>query len=234
MTEPEGPGPLTRTDQMREQYRQQMLASIGGWSGTVIAAVPTVVFVVVNSISGLRWAIFAAVGSALVLAAYRMARRQSVQQALSGLLGVLIASLIAARTGHAKGYFLYGIWTSFVYGGAFAVSILIRRPLVGWVWEFLDPTPRQSSTPWYRTRGLLLAYTLATAGGALVFFARGIVQLTLFDHNQTGWLAFARITMGYPLYIAAIGFGFLVVNRARRRLRAAEAAAVVAQPAQTD
>jgi hypothetical protein len=52
----------------------------------------------------------------------------------------------------------------------------------------------------------------------VVFLARGLVQLTLFRHNATGWLAFARIAMGYPLYIAAVGFGFWIVTRARRRL----------------
>ena len=48
--------------------------------------------------------------------------------------------------------------------------------------------------------------------------ARGVVQLTLYQRDQTGWLAFARISMGYPLYIAAVGFGFWIVTRARRRL----------------
>src|SRR5206468_3957819 len=90
---------------MREVYRQQFLASIGGWTGTVITAIPPVVFVIVNAATSLRWAIIAAVGSAVVLAAYRLVRRQSVQQALTGLLGVVIASAIAARTGEAKGYF---------------------------------------------------------------------------------------------------------------------------------
>ena len=42
---------------VREIYRQQMLDSIGGWSGTVITAIPTVVFVVVNAASTLRWAV---------------------------------------------------------------------------------------------------------------------------------------------------------------------------------
>jgi hypothetical protein len=204
----------------REFYRQQMLNSIGGWSGTVITAIPTVVFVAVNAVANLRWAIAAAVGSAFVLAGYRLALRQSVQQALTGLLGVVVASLIAARTGQAKGYFLLGIWSSFVYAGALAITLVVRRPAVGLLWEFLDPTPHDSSVPWYRHRRLLLAYTLATTAAALVFLARGVVQLALFDHNATGWLAVARIAMGYPLYIAAIGFAFWVVRRARQRLGA--------------
>jgi hypothetical protein len=225
----------------REMYRQQMLNSIGGWSGSIITAIPTVVFVAVNAITTLRWSIIAAVGSALVLALYRLARKQSVQQALTGLLGVVVASIIAARTGQAKGYFLLGIWSSFVYAAAFAATMVVRRPAIGLLWEFLDPTPgtddhadgrdaeseadrepdheaESETVPWHRHRPLLFAYMLATAGAALVFLARGIVQLALFQHNATGWLAVARIAMGYPLYVAAIGFAFWVVRRARNRL----------------
>ena len=143
----------------------------------------------------------------------------------------MVAALIAARTGQARGFFLLGIWTSFVYAVPFAVSVLVRRPLVGLIWEFLDPTPapaaaesasESASEPaaWHRRRPLLLAYTWATLAATAVFLARGIVQLTLYGDNATGWLAFARIAMGYPLFIAAVGFAFLVVTRARRRLAA--------------
>jgi TRAP-type C4-dicarboxylate transport system permease small subunit len=65
---------------------------------------------------------------------------------------------------------------------------------------------------------------LATAGAALVLLARGVVQLTLFEHDATGWLAVTRIAMGYPLYVAAIGFAFWVVRRARHQLSAEEPA----------
>jgi hypothetical protein len=225
-----------RRAQLRETYRQQMLASIGGWSGALITAIPTAVFVIVNVTASLRAAIIAAVASALVLTGYRLLRRQPIQQALSGLFGVAIAAFIAARTGQARGYFLLGIWTSFAYAVPFAISMIVRRPLVGLVWEFLDPTPtptppartgdtgevepRVEPPPWYRRRPLLVAYTWATLAATLVFLARGFVQLALYGENATGWLAFARIAMGYPLFIAAVGFSFLVVTRARRRLTA--------------
>jgi hypothetical protein len=207
-----------RVADMRETYRQQLLASIGGWSGTLITALPTVVFVIVKALASLRPAIVAAIGTAVVLAGYRLARKQSVQQVISALFGVLIAALIAARTGQARGYFLLGIWTSFLYAVPFAISLVVRRPLVGLLWEFLDPTPGGDETPWYRRRPLLLAYSLATLAGLVLFLARGIVQATLYGHNATGWLAFARVAMGYPLYILAVGFAFLIVRRARQRL----------------
>jgi hypothetical protein len=227
-----------RKTELRETYRQQMLAGIGGWTGALITAIPTAVFVIVNVTASLQAAIFAAVGSALLLTGYRLIRRQPIQQALSGLFGVAIAAFIAGRTGQARGYFLFGIWTSFAYAVPFAISVLVRRPLVGLVWEFLDPTPAPGPAPqaadassdrphahevppWYRRRPLLLAYTWATLAATVVFLARGLVQLALYGENATGWLAFARIAMGYPLFLAAVGFSFLVVTRARHRLATA-------------
>lgn len=206
----------------RETYRQQMLTSIGGWQGALITAIPTTVFVIVNVVSSLKPAVIAAVASALVLTAYRLVRKQPTQQALSGLFGVAVGALIASRTGQARGYFLLGIWTSFLYAVPFAVSVLFRRPLVGLAWEFLDPTPGQDATPWHRRRPLLVAYTWATLAATLVFLARGLVQWRLYGENATGWLAFARIAMGYPLFIAAAGVSFVIVTRARRRLSVPE------------
>jgi len=216
---------------IRETYRTQLVASIGGWQGTLIAALPPVIFVIVNTAAGLRPAIIAAIATGAVLTTYRLVRRQPVQQALSGLFAVLIAALIAARTGQARGYFLLGIWQSFAYAVPFAASVVVRRPLVGVIWEFLDPTPGSDGTPWHRRRGLLWAYTVATLVATVLFLSRGVVQLTLYGHNATGWLAFARIAMGYPLSVVAVGIGWWVVRRARTRLHApasAEAAPEIA------
>jgi hypothetical protein len=174
-----------------------------------------VVFVIVNATAGLRPAIIAAVSTGVALTLYRLVRKQSAQQAISGLLGVLVAALIAARTGQARGYFLFGIWQSFVYAVPFVVSVIVRRPLVGVAYEFVDPTPGADDVPWHRRRRLLVAYTVATLIGAALFLARGFVQLALYGDNATGWLAFARIAMGYPLFVLAVGAGWWVTRRAR-------------------
>ncbi|MDP9117756.1 MAG: DUF3159 domain-containing protein [Actinomycetota bacterium] len=215
----EGANPVAESPTLgvRETYRRQMLDSIGGWSGSLITAIPPVVFVIVNSVSSLRVAVISAIGSAAALALYRLARHQSLQQAATGLVGVVVAAVIAARTGHAKDYFLVGIWSSFVYAGVFLASILVRRPIIGLLWEFLDPAPGPEIPAWYRRAPLLRGYTYATLIGTALFASRAIVQFTLFRRNATGWLAFARIAMGFPLYLAAVAAGFWVVTRARRR-----------------
>lgn len=197
-----------------------MLSSIGGWSGTVISALPTVVFVAVNSFAGLRPGVYAAVGVAAAAALYRLLRKESLQQAAGSLLGVVVAAAIASRTGQARDYFLIGILTSFAYAAVFAGSIAIRRPLVGIIWEFLDPTDA-ANRHWRRVPALLRAYDKATAAALLLFLSRALVQTSLFQHNATGWLAIARIAMGYPLYILTLGYIFWVCRRAQRALRAA-------------
>jgi hypothetical protein len=227
--QPVAPVPDGRTD-LRETYRKQLIASVGGWQGTVIAGIAPVVFVIVNATAGLRPAIISAIGTGVVLSAYRLIRKQSVQQALSGLLGVVVAALIAARTGQARGYFLLGIWQSFIYAVPFALSIPVRRPLVGVIWEFLDPTPTATGDqelPWHRRRGLLGAYLVASLIATALFLSRGIVQLTLYGHNATGWLAFARLAMGYPLFVIAVAASYLVVRRVRAPILAAVSAAEV-------
>ena len=201
---------------LKEQMRQQMLTGLGGWSGMVITAVPTVVFVVVNAVASLRAAVIAAIGVSVLLSIYRLVRRQSVQQAATGLFGVLLAALIAARTGQARGFFLVGIGASLLYGGACLISLLVRRPLIGVIWEYLDPTPPDAEVPWHRRGALFAAYLWATVAATAVFAARAAVQLTLFARSDTGLLAVARIAMGYPLTVAAGAFAFWIVRRARR------------------
>jgi len=208
----------------RDVLRAQLIASVGGWSGTAMTAIPPVVFVIVNATAGLKPAIIAAIGSAVLLTIYRLVRHQPVQQALTGLFAVVVAAVIAARTGQARGYFLLGIWASFAYAAVFAGSVVVRRPLVGVAWEFFEPSgdaaaPEQRED-WRAVPALRRAYTYATLGATAVFLARGVVQLALFDQNSTGWLAFARIAMGYPLTIVMVGYGYWVVSRARRKIAA--------------
>ena len=52
---------------------------------------------------------------------------------------------------------------------------------------------------------------------ALVFAARYLLQSQLYDHDQTGWLAVARISMGWPLTAVAVLGTILLVRRATTR-----------------
>lgn len=215
MSAPEPSAPGTSADQRRQLF----LDSIGGWRGLLDSTLPVVVFIAANSVAGLDVAVWTAIGVGLGLVALRLARKQSLQQAFSGFFGVAIAALIARQTGEARGFFLLGIWGSLVYACLFTLSAVIRRPVVGLVWEWISPSP----VPWRRTPALLRVYTWTTLIFAAVSLARFLVQDSLYDADETGWLAAARLIMGYPLTIIALGVTVLWVRRVRRKVENAAA-----------
>ncbi|MEN3358145.1 MAG: hypothetical protein V7637_2127 [Mycobacteriales bacterium] len=190
-----------------------LVESIGGWRGLFDSGIPVIVFVAANAIAGLTAAIWAAVACGIVLFGVRLARKESVQQAVSGFLGVALAAYIASRTGEAKGFFLLGIWASFGYAALFLVSVLVRWPLVGVVWEYVDG----GGGRWRKDAPLLRVYTWTSLVWIAVFLARGLVQRFLYNEDRTGMLAVARLAMGYPLTVGALALTIVAVRRVRRQ-----------------
>jgi hypothetical protein len=212
------PDPSDTTDDSAENREQTLLEQMGGISGLIYSTVPVVVFVLLNLIFGLTVAIWGALGAALAITVARVVRKEPLQPAISGFLGVGIAAFIAYRTGSAKGFFLFGIWASLVYGSVFLASVLVRRPLVGMIWSFLNG----HGTAWRSDRKAMFAYQIATLTWVAVFAARFIVQRWLYNEDQTGWLAVARLAMGYPLTAIALVVTVWAVTRAGHRVRKLE------------
>ncbi|MGZ4557909.1 MAG: DUF3159 domain-containing protein [Mycobacteriaceae bacterium] len=202
-----------------EPVKKSMLEQMGGPGGVVASSLPVVVFVIVNSFAGLTGAIWSAVAAAVAIAGLRLVRREGLQPAVSGLFGVAIAAYLAHRTGSAKGYFLLGIYTSLAYGAVFAISVLVRRPLVGVVWSLLNG----HGWAWRAQPVAVRAFDVATLAWVGVFGARFVVQQWLYGNDQTGWLAVARIAMGLPLYGLALLVTFWAIRRSDRATAAADA-----------
>jgi hypothetical protein len=120
--------------------RHLVLDQLGGWRGMLDTTLPTVAFIVANSVAGLRAGIWSALGVAVLLFALRLVRRESVQQAFSGLFGVAIAVAIAAASGRARDFFVPGLIRNGTLGVVLIGSIAVRWPLVGVVAEFLAPS----------------------------------------------------------------------------------------------
>jgi hypothetical protein len=55
-----------------------------------------------------------------------------------------------------------------------------------------------------------------------VFLSRFIVQRYLYDMNQTGWLGFARIAMGWPLTVLAALSMYFPIRVAQHAVHEAE------------
>ncbi|MCV7287127.1 DUF3159 domain-containing protein [Mycolicibacterium wolinskyi] len=199
-----------------EEQTPTLLERMGGVSGLVHASVPTFAYVIANAVAGLSVAVAVAVGTSIGLIALRLVRKEPLQPAISGLLGVVIAALIAYYTGSAENYFLPGIWISLAMAAAFTLSVLVRRPLIGVIWNLMRTSGPDPS--WRADKVTLHAFDVATLVFVAVFAARFIVQQWLYDGGFTGWLAFARIAMGYPLLGVALVVTYWAVRRANRRL----------------
>jgi hypothetical protein len=120
--------------------RHLVLEQLGGWRGMIDSTLPTLAFIAANALDGLRTGIWAALAVALLVFALRLVRRESVQQAVSGLFAVGVAVAIAAYSGQARNFFAFGIVRNAVIGVVLLGSIAVRRPLVGVFAEFLAPS----------------------------------------------------------------------------------------------
>jgi hypothetical protein len=195
-----------------EQPTPTLLEQLGGIGGLVASVVPVVVFVAVSPLAGLVPAIWTSLGVALALGVWRLIRREAVQPAVSGILGVALCAFIAYRTGEARGFFLYGIWYSLVAGLALLVSVIVRRPLVGVLWSVLNG----SGFGWSSNRRARLGFDVATVVWAVFLLARFVVQRYLYDMQQTEWLGVARLVMGLPLTALAALVTIWAIRRAAR------------------
>lgn len=187
-----------------------MLEQMGGLSGLVASTVPILLFVPVNMKFGLTPAIFAALIAAALVAVWRIVRKESVQPAISAVIGVAICGGIAWYTGSAKGYFLYGIWVSLVYALIFVLTVVIRFPAVGLIWKGING----EGLAWRKLRTARYWYDAATLAWAAVFAARYFVQHNLYNEDATNQLALARVVMGWPLTVLVVLITVYCVRRA--------------------
>ena len=212
MSDP-GSEPGTQTSSPRGAT---VLQQMGGVSGLIYSSLPVLVFVPVSSAFGLVPAIVAALGVATAILVWRLFRRESTQPAISGFFAVAISALIAYLVGASKGYFLLGIWMSLFWAIVFTASVVIRRPVVGYIWGWVHTQDRGA---WRDVRRAVRAFDIATLVWVLVFTSRFVVQHHLYDADQTGWLGFARIAMGWPLTAVAALVTYLAIKAAQRAVR---------------
>jgi hypothetical protein len=191
--------------------------AIGGWRGMIDSGLPTVVFISVYVIVGrdLAPALIAAVVVGVLLAGYRLVRRQQLQQVLTGFLGLAIAAGFSALTGQAENFFLPGLITNIAYGTAFIVSIVIRWPLLGVAMGYLTG----EGTSWRSDTALMRTYAAASWIWVGVFFGLLVVQGPLYLAGAVELLGVARVVMGWPLFLAGAYVTYRVlapVYRAKR------------------
>jgi hypothetical protein len=137
-------------------------------------------------------------------------------------VGLLFSAWFASRTQNASDVYLPGMLTNLGYGTAFLVSILVRWPLIGIAMGILTG----DGTSWRRDRDLRRVYAAASWIWVGLFYGRLIVQTPMY---LAGWVevqGIVKIIMGYPLFLAAAYFTYVVLRPVFQRKREEKAATV--------
>lgn len=204
---------VNQQEQPLPSFPEQLASQLGGWRGMVESAIPITVFVVVNLVFSLQPALISSVGLALVIAVYRLAQRKPVRYAVNGLFGIALGALIAWRTGEARDFYLPGILIGYGYAAAMILSVVLRHPLVGWLWSVLFT---QGKSDWRQDARLMRTFIWLTLVWAAVWIVKVSIQAWLWDSNQEHVLGIARLVLGPPPYLLLLALTIWVVRRVQR------------------
>ncbi|MFC5995398.1 DUF3159 domain-containing protein [Pseudonocardia hispaniensis] len=189
---------------------------LGGRRGAVDATVPVVAFVLgwlaagwFGGPSPVVWGGATAMLAALIVAVTRLATGSRPRSVLLGLLGVVVAALIALYTGRAVDYFLLQILANAASALAWAVSIVVRWPLLGVVVGVV----LGQRTRWRRDPDLMRGYQRASWFWVGQYLLRLGVFLPLYFTDAVVALGVARVALTWPLILACIAVSWRVIRR---------------------
>lgn len=190
-----------------------LLAAMGGIRGLVEAVVPGLVFLVTYTLTrALIPSLVAPIVIGVVMAGLRVAARQTVTQAVGGLVGIGISAVLALLSGKAEDFYLSGFWINGAYGGVLVVSIIVGWPLIGLAVGFLVG----DGVNWRSDPSKRRVLTLLTALWAALFLLRLAVELPLYYAGNVAWLGATKLLMGIPLYAPLLIVSWLMVRSVYR------------------
>jgi hypothetical protein len=196
--------------------KELLSKAIGGWRGLVDSALPSMLFILIFVFQqDLNNALIAAFILGGILLLIRLFERKPLTQVISGFVGLSISVLITWRTKDASNFFLTGIITNAVYGFALLVSVLIRKPLIG----YLVGSLVGDTSGWLKHPLLVRAYTIVTWLWVGVFGLRLVVQIPLYLNDSVALLGSVKIFMGWPLYLFSVWLTYQIVQTARAKIK---------------
>ncbi|GAA3772183.1 hypothetical protein GCM10022240_25330 [Microbacterium kribbense] len=190
--------------------------AMGGWRGILESVLPTLVFIVVWTVTvdpatgqGNLWlAVGLSVGLAVVFTLARLIGRSPAAAALGGLIATAAAAGLALWTGRAADNFILGLVTNGAYGTAALVSALIGWPLIGLAVGWL----MNDGTAWRQDARKRRVFFWLTIGWAGLFALRLAVELPLFLTDQVTALGTLKLIMGLPLFAPMVAVTWLAVR----------------------
>ena len=169
------------------------------------AILPPIIFILINGLVSFQAAMWSALIVAVIIAIFRISRKQSLVYALAGVASVAVAIGIAWFLGKSEGFFLPGLVSGSMTLLLTIASLVIRRPMVAWT----SYIARRWPLDWYWHPQVRPAYSEVTFAWALFFAARLLLQFSLFENQDVNSLALTNFITGWPATILLLVFSYL-------------------------
>ena len=191
------------------QDRDKVVNALGGKKGLIDSGLPAVVFLIVFNINqDLQGAIWASLSLAIILAIWRLIRKDTIQHSISGVIGVLICAYFANRSGNATDFYIPKLLTNLGYGTVYLIANLVGWPILGLV---LGPLLGENFT-WRNNPRRKKMYIKASWLWVALFFSRIAVQYPIYKSGNVNLLGTVNLAMGYPLFFAAAYGSWLIIR----------------------
>ena len=193
------------------QDKDTVINALGGKKGLIDSGLPSIVFLVAFNVKhDLKIAIWAALSLSILLGIIRLAKKDTIQHSISGILGVLICAYFANRSGNASDFYIPKLLTNLGYGSAYLIANLVGWPLLGIV---LGPLLGENFE-WRHNPERKKMYIRASWIWVVMFFTRIAVQYPIYRSGNVNLLGTVNLAMGYPLFFAAAYGSWLVIKTA--------------------
>jgi hypothetical protein len=189
--------------------KAKVLAAFGGKKGLIDTGIPSVIFLVVFNVTDeLQSALIASVAVSAVLTIIRLAMRETIQHAVSGLIGSLICAWFANRTGNASDLYIPKLLTNLGYGSVYLIANLAGWPILGLL---LGPILGEN-LQWRKDPARVRAYKRASWLWVGMFFIRIAVQYPIYRSGNVNLLGTVNLAMGYPLFLATAYGSWMILK----------------------
>ena len=189
--------------------KAKVLAAFGGKKGLIDSGIPSVIFLVVFNVTDeLQSALIASVAVSALLTIIRLAMRETIQHAVSGLIGSLICAWFANRTGNASDLYIPKLLTNLGYGSVYLIANLTGWPILGLL---LGPILGEN-LQWRKDPARARAYKRASWLWVGMFFARIAVQYPIYRSGNVNLLGTVNLAMGYPLFLATAYGSWMILK----------------------
>ncbi|MFC9316758.1 DUF3159 domain-containing protein [Streptomyces nigra] len=189
-----------------------LFEAFGGMRGMIETVLPGLLFVTIYTINkNLHMSALAALAVSVVLVVVRLATRDTVKHAFSGVFGVAFGVVFAMMTGNAKDFYLPGMIYTLGLALAYIITTLCGVPLIGLI---LGPVFKENLSWRTRNPGRKKAYSKASYAWGLILLAKCAILFPLYwwaDTTQLGWVL---VALKIPPFLLAVWLTWVFLAKA--------------------